>query len=148
MNALKLSRACTEDPALLAEAQALEEQAAVALADTYLNRARYEESNGRPEDAARSYSRAALGKPSPEVFQKAAECYLKAGTELRQAAEMARKSVGLAPDRVELRLTLARVYEAAGMRQSAVAELERCAQMSPNNPRIHEWLKRSRNEGV
>ena len=63
-----------------------------------------------------------------------------------------RRTIGpiitLEPDRIDLRLTLAKVYEAAGMRQSVVAELERCERLSPGSERVKQWLKRIRAEGV
>jgi hypothetical protein len=43
---------------------------------------------------------------------------------------------------------LAKVYEAAGMKQSAVKELQRTLEMSPNNAKIKEWLKRLERGGV
>lgn len=126
----------------------LETEASKGLADSFLERGRYEESNGNYEEAARSYSRSARGRPSSTVLQSAAECYLKAGTELRQACELARQAVGIDGTRTELRLTLAKVYDAAGMQTSAIKELERAQQLAPNSDQIKQWLKRLRRGGV
>ena len=118
------------------------------MADSYLERARYEETNGHFEEAARSYTRAARGRPSSDVLRSAAECYLKAGVELRLAGELAREAVQIAPDRTDLRVTLAKIYEAAGMQQSAVRELERALELTPDSDRIKQWLKRIKRGGV
>ena len=82
------------------------------------------------------------------MFRSAAECYLKAGVELRLASELARDAVQIAPNRVDLRLTLAKIYEAAGMQQSAQGELERALELTPESDRIKQWLKRFKRGGV
>ena len=82
------------------------------------------------------------------MLRSAAECYLKAGKDLRQAGELAREAVHIAPKRPDLRLTLAKVYEAAGMQQSAVQELSRALELAPENDRIKQWLKRLQRGGV
>ncbi len=128
--------------------QDLEKQLGGTVADSYLERARYEETNGHFEEAARSYTRGARARPSADVFRSAAECYLKAGVELRLAGELAREAVQIAPDRVDLRLTLAKIYEAAGMQKSAVRELERALELTPESDRIKQWLKRVKRGGV
>jgi Tfp pilus assembly protein PilF len=82
------------------------------------------------------------------VFRSAAECYLKAGVELRLASELAREAVQIAPNRVDLRLTLAKIYEAAGMQQSVLKELERALELTPDSDRVKQWLKRIKRGGV
>jgi len=126
----------------------LEQKLGATVADTYLERARYEETNGHYEQAARSYSHAARSRPDPDVLRSAAECYLKAGVELRLAGELARDAVQLAPNRADLRLSLAKIYEAAGMQQSALRELERALELTPESDRIKQWLKRLKRGGV
>jgi tetratricopeptide (TPR) repeat protein len=136
------------DTTLAQRLSGLELQVAATMADSYVEQARYEENNGHHVEAAQSYMRAARGKPSPEVLQSAAECYLKAGTDLRQASEVARQAVSMAPERTDLRLTLAKIYEAAGMKQSVVGELQRVLEMGPANAKVKEWLKRIERGGV
>jgi tetratricopeptide (TPR) repeat protein len=149
LNAMRIAAGLAPNNTDLMQYRAeLEAQVAASLADGYIEQARYEENNGHHLEAARSYTRAAKGKPSADLLRSAAECYLKAGQELKQAADLARQAVQLAPERSELRLTLAKVYEAAGMKQSAVKELERTLEMSPNNAKIKEWLKRLERGGV
>jgi tetratricopeptide (TPR) repeat protein len=149
LNAVKIAHTFIEPGTSLAgRLQQLETEASALLADSYLERARYEETNGHYEEAARSYTRSARGRPSSDVLRSAAECYLKAGTDLRQAGELAREAVQIAPKRVDLRMTLAKVYETAGMAQSATQELTRALEMAPENDRIKQWLKRLQRGGV
>jgi tetratricopeptide (TPR) repeat protein len=149
LNTLKIARTLSGgDVAVVARIEELEKQLGSTVADSYLQRARYEESNGHYAEAARSYTRAARGQLNAEVLRSAAECYLKAGVELRLAGDLAKEAVQLAPNRSDLRLTLAKIYEAAGMPQSAVRELERAIELSPDSERIKQWLKRLQRGGV
>lgn len=149
LNALKIARSLSGgDIGTLERLEELEKQLGSTMVDSYMERARYEESNGQFEQAARSYTRAARAQPSADVLRSAAECYLKAGVDLRLASELARESVQLAPNRVDLRLTLAKIYEAAGMQQSAQRELERALELTPDSDRVKQWLKRIRRGGV
>lgn len=149
MNSLRVARTVVgSDAEADARITELETQIGSTLSESYLQRARYEESNGQHVEAARSYTRAARGRPSPDVLRSAAECYLKAGTELRLAGELAREAVQMAPDRTDLRLSLAKIYEAAGMPQSAVRELERALTLTPGSDKIKQWLKRLERAGV
>jgi tetratricopeptide (TPR) repeat protein len=149
LNTLKIARTLSGgDIMTVARLAELEKQVGATVVDSYLERARYEETNGHFEEAARSYTRAARGKPSSDVFRSAAECYLKAGVELRLASDLAREAVKIAPNRADLRVTLAKVYEAAGMTQSAIGELERALELTPDSDRIKQWLKRIKRGGV
>jgi tetratricopeptide (TPR) repeat protein len=149
LNALKIARSLSGgDIGTSERLEALEKQLGSTMVDAYLERARYEENNGQHEQAARSYTRAARGRPNADVFRSAAECYLKAGVELRLASELAREAVQIAPNRVDLLLTLAKIYEAAGMQQNAQRELERALELTPESDRIKQWLKRIKRGGV
>jgi tetratricopeptide (TPR) repeat protein len=149
LNTLKIAQTLSGgDIRTVERLQELETQLGSTVADSYLERARYEESNGHHEQAARSYTRAARARPSPDLLRSAAECYLKAGTELRLGSELAREAVQLAPNRADLRLSLAKIYEAAGMQQSAQRELERALELTPDSDRIKQWLKRIKRGGV
>jgi tetratricopeptide (TPR) repeat protein len=149
LNTLKIARTLSGgDIATVERLEELEKEVGATVADSYLERARYEETNGKYEEAARSYTRAARGRPSSDVLKSAAECYLKAGVELRLAGELAREAVQIAPNRIDLRLTLAKIYEAAGMQQSAIRELERALELTPDSDRIKQWLKRIKRQGV
>jgi curved DNA-binding protein CbpA len=119
-------------------------QAAVTLAASYLEQAQYEEREGRFAEAARSYERVARAKASPKVFERTAYCLLSARGDLKQAAEWGKKAVHTAPEDASFRVTLARIYLEAGLRQSAVAEFERAATLSPKDDTIKDWLRKAR----
>jgi tetratricopeptide (TPR) repeat protein len=149
LNTLKIARSLAGgDVGTVQRLEELEKQVGATVADSYLERARYEETNGQYEEAARSYTRAARGRLSSDVLKSAAECYLKAGVELRLAGDLAREAVQIAPDRTDLRVTLAKIYEAAGMQQNAIRELERALELTPDSDRIKQWLKRIKRGGV
>jgi tetratricopeptide (TPR) repeat protein len=142
-NALRIAVVLSPDDESLKERlDAAQHKASAELAETYLAQARYEEQNFHYEAAARSYARAAGGKPSAQLYQQAAHCFLEAGSDPRAATENARKAVSLAPANTEARITLARAYLASDMRQSALAELERAAAQDPKNDAIKQHIKR------
>jgi curved DNA-binding protein CbpA len=149
LNALKIARSLSGgDIGTVSRLEELEKNLGSTMVESYLERARYEESNGQHEKAARSYTQAARGRPSADVFRSAAECYLKAGVDLRLGCELAREAVQIAPNRSDLRVSLAKIYEAAGMQQSAIKELERALELTPDSDRIKQWLKRIKRGGV
>ena len=149
LNTLKIARSLSGgDIGTVERLEELEKALGSTVADSYMERGRYEEANGHYEQAARSYTHAARSRPSADVLRSAAECYLKAGTELRLASELAREAVQIAPNRVDLRLTLAKIYEAAGMQQSLQKELERALELTPDSDRVKQWLKRIKRGGV
>jgi curved DNA-binding protein CbpA len=142
-NALRI--AVSLDPSdqdLAARLDSLQARANAELAQSYLDQAQYEERSGRYLEAAQSYERAARGKPNARVFERAAHCLLEAQADLRKAGELAREAVSLAPDQAPARTTLARIYLAADMKQSALAEFERAVQLAPGDETIKNWIKR------
>jgi len=144
-NALKIASSLAgEDAALSTRFAEVQAQAAAALATNYLEQAQYEEREGRFDDAARSYERAARGKPSGKIFERIAFCLLTTKGDLKQAAEWAKKAVGTAADDANFRVTLARIYLEGGLRQSALAEFERAATLAPKDDTIKDWLRRAK----
>jgi tetratricopeptide (TPR) repeat protein len=148
-NSLRVAQALAPtDPGIaerLAKTQAL---ASLTLSDTYLRQAEYEEKSGRFDAAARSYERAARGRPSPQLWESAARCLLAASGDLRSAGEFARMSIAMDPERAASHLILGRVFLAARMRSSAVAELERARRLDPNNDTVANLLKRIANDEI
>lgn len=141
-----------EISARLQEAQT---EAYVLLSDHYLAQAQYEEREGRLVDAARSYGRATAGSSSSRTFERAAYCTLMAEGDLRLAGDYARKAIALLPagsaasaggagvgEEAQARVTLARIYIAAGMKQSGLAEFERAATLAPKDDTIRDWIRR------
>jgi len=151
VNALRIASSLVPDnpqlSARLVEAQA---EAEALLSGHYLAQAQYEEREGRMAEAARSYARATLGSPTARSFERAAYCALMAegaaeGSDpqvLRIAGDHARRAVQLAPDDVQARVTLARIYVTAGMKQSGLAEFERAATLAPKDDTIRDWIRR------
>ncbi len=146
VSAIRLAaQAAPDDPKVQTRLQEIQSQADRALAPQFLAQAKYEEKDGRPERAARSYERAARGTNSAELFEKAARCLLKVGrlsdSDKRKVVEMARKSVTLDNRAADYRLTLARAYDVAGMRTSAQGEVRRALELEPNNKDAKELQK-------
>jgi curved DNA-binding protein CbpA len=120
----------------------LERRAAESLWESYLERAKYAAVEGNHAEAAESYERAALGQPNAAHFERAAHYTLEANGDLRKASKLAKQAVALAPGSAKCRLTLARVYFAANLQESALAELERARAIEPNQPVLKEWIAR------
>lgn len=126
-----------DDPHLQRDLNSLQEEADRALAPRFLEQAKYEEKEGQFARAARSYERAARGKDSAQLFNKAAECLLHLEIlnpgEKRMVVELARAAVTRDLHRVAYRLTLAQAYGAAGMKTSALGEVQRALELEPEN---------------
>ncbi|MET0591528.1 MAG: DnaJ domain-containing protein, partial [Polyangiaceae bacterium] len=134
-NAYRLALALDpENPEIIRAHREATQQAAIALADGYLKQGDYESRNGQWAGAARSYARAVAGMPEDAiVLQKAANAQLKAGTDVRMAAEFAKRAVALAPKRIEGRITLIEAYLAAGFAAGAKRELEAAREIAPRD---------------
>ena len=142
-NALRV--ACSLAPGdleLAGDLAELERRAAAGLWEAYLERAKYAAFEGRPAEAAESYERAALGHPNASLFERAAFYTLEAQGDLKRAAKLAKQAVSLAPNSARCHLTLAQVYAAADLRESALASLERARSLEPDQPIIKEWITR------
>lgn len=142
-NALRIAISLApDDEALKQRFEDVHQRAQATLADTYLDQAKYEESNRHWAEAAASYEKAARGKQSAGLYDRAAFCLLEGGGDLRKAGDLARKAVSLAPKSVEPRVTLGRIYGKAGMKESALSELERARELAPDDDSIKDWIKR------
>jgi curved DNA-binding protein CbpA len=142
-NALRIAvTLAPEDSALAARFDEVERLAAATLADQYLEQARYDERRGHFREAAQSYERVLRGRPSPEVYERAAHCLVEARSDLKKAVDLGRKAVELAPREVAYRITLARAYGRAEKEQSALAELERARTLAPDDDTIKDWIRR------
>lgn len=147
-NALRV--ACSLSPdnlELQGDLLELERRAAESLWEAYLERAKYAAVEGHPAEAAEAYERAALGHPNAALFERAAFFMLEAGGDLRRAAKNGKQAVAMAPNSARCRLTLAQVYAAADLRESALAELERARALEPDQPLIKEWITRVKRGG-
>lgn len=143
VNALRMALALDPDaPHIALRLANAEKRAAIKNASQNLSLARSEEAKKRYDVAAELYAKVGLGKPSAEVFERAASCLLAAGKDLRRAADLAKQALTMAPDSVDLHLLLAKIYVQASMDKSALSELERAAKLAPHDARIKIELKR------
>jgi predicted Zn-dependent protease len=67
-------------------------------------------------------------------------------SELREAADFAKRARDALPEDAPIRVTLGRIYLEAGMKESALSELERAQQLAPRDDTIRDWLKQARRE--
>jgi curved DNA-binding protein CbpA len=142
-NALRIAvQLSPEDESLKAQFEDVAQRASATLADTYMEQAKYEEQNRHYIEAAASYEKAVRGKPSAVIYDRIAWCLYEGGGDMRKAGDMARKALSMAPKSVEPRITLAKIYLKVGMKESALAEFERAAQVAPQDDTIKDWIKR------
>jgi tetratricopeptide (TPR) repeat protein len=148
-NSLRVACSLSPDNLELAgDLAELERRAAAALWESYLERAKYAAVEGKLAEAAEAYERAALGQPHASLFERAAFYTLESGGDPKRASKLAKQAVAMAPNSARCRVTLAQVYAAAKLRESALAELERARALEPDQPIIKEWIQRvKRGEG-
>ena len=133
-----------DDPDLVRALADAQYQANLVLAEAYRKQASYEEKSERLVDAARSWQRVAKALPDePAAHARAASCLLKAGVDLRNAANLAQCAITLAPEVVKYRLLLAEIYLAAGLTLNARRELEAAARLAPDDANIEALLKKA-----
>jgi curved DNA-binding protein CbpA len=146
-NALRIATSLApENAALAAQLSEVADKAKHELADSYLQQAEYEEQGEKWLAAAKSYAKALVGRPEARVYERVAHCLLEGEGDLRQAGEMAKKAVMMQPDSARFRVTLARFYVKAGMKQSAEGELSRAATLAPSDDKVVDWIRRLKRE--
>jgi tetratricopeptide (TPR) repeat protein len=135
-----------EDAELAALSEDAERMAAAALAEGFLKQAEYEVKQERWGEAAISYGKVCLGRPTDaKAHDRVALCTMKmAGGNMRRAVEFGRRAVELAPTVAEYRVTLARAYIEAGLEKSAIAELERAEELAPKDPKLKELIAQTK----
>lgn len=111
-------------------------------ADAYEKQAVREERMEMWGAAASSWSRVAEGRPdSSHALRHAAHCMLAAGGDMKRARDLAQRAVELAPRDIAARITLGRVYLAAGMKLNARRELETAAKLDPKDEFVKNLLR-------
>lgn len=142
VNALRVAASLDPDrPEIRSRLSRIEYDAADQLAYRYLEQAGYEERERRFSDAARSYARALAKRPTPQTHERLAHALLMSQGDSRSALDHAREAVLLSPNEAKFRVTLARAYLAAKLRESAIGEMERAAALAPADQGIREQLK-------
>jgi len=115
----------------------------VQLLDIHREQAKYEEDNNLWAAASISWAKVAEAAPDdPLAPRRAAKAIMAAGGDLRKARDFALRSLELAPDSLETRVLLARIYIGAGMDASAAKELDEAAKLDPG----HEMVKNLRKQ--
>jgi len=115
----------------------------VQLVDIHREQAKYEEENNLWAAASISWAKVAEAAPDDAIApRRAAKALMAAGGDLRKARDFAHRSLELAPDSLETRLLLARIYIGAGMDASAGKELDEAAKLDPE----HEMVKNLRKQ--
>jgi curved DNA-binding protein CbpA len=148
-DALRIAqRLAPDDTSIATHLAEVQVQANSVLADRYLEQAKYEEEHGRLAAACRNFAHAAQARPSAELWGRAARCALMDKTDLRAAAEMAKKALEIAPDRAPLHALLAEIYLDAQLFASASAELDRASRLTPNDDNIRELRRRLDRSGT
>ncbi len=148
-DALRIAQRLAPDDTSIANHLAeVQVQANSVLADRYLEQAKYEEEHGRLDAASRNFAHAAQARPSAELWERAARCGLCAKSDLRAAAEMAKKALEVGPERATSHALLAEIYLEAELNASAAAELDRAARLAPNDDSIRELRRRLERSGT
>ena len=143
-NALRMAIALDSSRTELQEQyQRVNSHLRVELLDIHREQAKYEASNNLWAAASISWAKVAEAAPDDPVAPRgAAKAIMAAGGDLRKARDFALRSLELAPDSLETRLLLARIYIGAGMDASASKEIEEAAKLDPG----HEMVKNLRKQ--
>ncbi len=144
VNAYRVAVQLSPDDADLARtAAAAQAKANVLLAETYTNQAEYEERNGQWPEASQSWSRVCKARPNEaRAHERAGNALLASSGDLHEAARLAKRACELEPAKAPFRVTLAKIYLAAGLGLAARRELETAAQLSPQDDTIRSMLKK------
>jgi curved DNA-binding protein CbpA len=146
-NALRIAVSLSPDDAKLVEQlNEVSGKARHELAASYLEQAQYEERDEKWLAAAKSYTKALTGRPEAGVYERVAHCLLSGEGDLREAGEAAKRAVMMQPESAKFRVTLARFYAKAGMKQSAEGELSRAATLAPTDDKVNDWIRRLKRE--
>jgi tetratricopeptide (TPR) repeat protein len=130
---------------LLTEYDRVSKVVARNLAGNYEKQAQYEEKTGNWQAAARSWARVSDGRPEDaNAARRSAEAMLKAGDDLHRAQKYAQKAASLDGRSLANLTVLARVYLAAGLKLNALRELEKAAQLAPNDEMVNNLLREAR----
>ena len=143
-NAYRVAAQLVPDDAEVARAAAeAQAKADAILADTYVKQAGYEERNNQWGEASRSWARVCKARPNDgAAHERAANAALMANGDKREAARFGKRAVEIVPGKPAYRVTLAKIYIAAGLPLAARRELETAAQLAPQDDTIASMLKK------
>jgi curved DNA-binding protein CbpA len=146
-NALRIAVSLApNDTALQDQLNEVSGKAKHELSASYIEQAEYEERDEKWLAAAKSYGRALVGRPEAKIYDKLASCLLSGEGNLREAGDAAKRAVMMQPENARYRVTLARFYVKAGMKQSAEGELSRAATLGSTDDKVADWIRRLKRE--
>jgi curved DNA-binding protein CbpA len=146
-NALRIAVSLApDDTALVEQLNEVASKAKHELAASYVEQAEYEERDEKWLAAAKSYTRALAGRPEAKIYDKVASCLLSGEGNVREAGDAAKRAVMMQPENARYRVTLARFYVKAGMKQSAEGELSRAATLGSSDDKVADWIRRLKRE--
>jgi len=146
-NALRIAVSLApNDTALQEQLNEVAGKAKHELSASYVEQAEYEERDEKWLAAAKSYTRALAGRPEAKIYDKVASCLLSGEGNVREAGDAAKRAVMMSPENARYRVTLARFYVKAGMKQSAEGELSRAATLAPSDDKVADWIRRLKRE--
>jgi len=91
--ARQIARSLGGSPVRIAGSKKILYHAAAAMADKYLEQARYDERRGHMAEAAQAYEKVIRGRPTAHVYERAAHCWLEANGNPKKAFDLAKKAV-------------------------------------------------------
>lgn len=143
VRAYRLALALAPERRDIAEAhERLAQELAVSLAGQYEQQAIYEEKTQKWASAATSWAKVVEGRPDDiRALTRAAITLLEAKGDLHQARKLAQHAVEIAPEDVQARLALGRVFHAAGLGLNAKRELDVVRKLDPSNALAQQLLK-------
>jgi tetratricopeptide (TPR) repeat protein len=149
VRAYRLALALAPERVELAEAhERVAKELAVSLAGQYEAQAIYEEKTQKWATAATNWGKVVEGRPDDlRALTRAAITLLEAKGDLHLARKFAQHAVELAPDNVQARLALGRVFHAAGLGLNAKRELEVVRKLDPSNATAQLLLKEIAQQG-
>jgi curved DNA-binding protein CbpA len=144
VNALRVALSFDPDNTqLAAQTDEAQRSADSLLAENYEKQALYEEKNDQWSHASRSWARVARARPSSAMAQeRAANAILRSQGNVREAAEFAKRAVGLENKNGGYHATLAWAYLVGGMLLNAKREIEIAAQLAAEDPTVVAIAKR------
>lgn len=123
----------------------LRERSSRELARISFNQAKFSESTGDLAGALEHVERACrYGTDNAECWDAAARLGLRLGRELHRARDAALKAIQLAPQTIGYRITLIRVYLAAGLVKNARREAEAALAIKPDDKQVKALLAEAR----
>lgn len=141
-NALRMAISHYPDDATFKEELAIAEKKAIEqLADQYWKQGLYEREQGNWQGAEKSFRRVVDARPQDALaLDAAAAAALKAGGNLHEAADFAKRAVELEPRNAEFQTTLGHIYLQAKQLAAARATLKRAIELDAGLERARTLL--------